>query len=197
MPSIETFTKHHIGEIISTNSMLYKSLILNKEEIMTIHEMINFQNKAKLIYRASRDGYESSDFHSHCDGIENTVTIIKDNFNNVFGGYTSAKWKSDGIYIPDSTAFIFKLRNKSTSCKYKFKIQNHEHAILGNSNYGPIFGIYDILIKNRSNINTGSCSILFHAYEYSKEYIASNEFSSLSNNFNSWLTTEIEVYQIS
>ena len=72
-----------------------------------------------------------------------------------------------------------------------------EYAIIGNCNYGPIFGIYDIQIKNRSNINTGSCSILFHAYEYSKEYIASNEFSSLSNNFKSWLTTEIEVYQIS
>ena len=181
---------------MSTSNMLYKSLILNKQEINSIHEMINFSNNIKILYRASTDGYESLDFHNHCDGIENTITIIKDNFNNVFGGYTSAKWKSDGTYISDLNSFIFKLRNKGISCKNKFKIKNHEYAVLGNSNYGPIFGIYDILIKNKSNINTGSCSVLFHAYESSEEYIELTG-CSLSNNFNSWLTSEIEVYQIS
>lgn len=159
--------------------------------------MTNLFN-ACLLYRASLDGFESQKFHNKCDGVENTLTIIQDNFNNVFGGYTSARWTSDSSYLADSTAFIFSLRRAGVSCRNKFKIKNDQYAILGNLNYGPIFGIYDLLIKDKSNLHTGSCSILFHVYDRPLEYseLNSHLVSSLSSNFNSWLTTDIEVYQI-
>ena len=30
-----------------------------------------------LLYRGSKDGFESEDFHRQCDGHSNTITIIK------------------------------------------------------------------------------------------------------------------------
>ena len=45
-----------------------------------------------LAYRASRDGWDSSDFHVHCDHRGPTVTVVKSG-NNIFGGYTEKSWK--------------------------------------------------------------------------------------------------------
>ena len=40
---------------------------------------------------ASRDGFDSDDFHSRCDNIGRTLTIIKVKNNpHIFGGYTEA-----------------------------------------------------------------------------------------------------------
>ena len=44
-----------------------------------------------LIYRASRDGWESVDFHAHCDNKGPTVTVVKSG-NYIFGGYTELSW---------------------------------------------------------------------------------------------------------
>jgi len=68
--------------------------------------------KLELKYRASRDGFSSSDFHSHCDGIANTLTVIKANSGNIFGGFTEQKWHSRGGFVTDPNAFIFSLVNK-------------------------------------------------------------------------------------
>ncbi len=43
-----------------------------------------------LLYRATRDGFNGEVFHSKCDGKGNTITIIKNNLNYVFGDYVSS-----------------------------------------------------------------------------------------------------------
>ena len=63
--------------------------------------------KWELKYRATRDGFKASDFHSHCDGISNTMTIIKAKSGNIFGGYTEQEWHSDDDFVADPKAFIF------------------------------------------------------------------------------------------
>ena len=46
-----------------------------------------------LLYRASRDGWASTDFHDFCDKKGPTVTVIKSG-NNIFGGFTERSWES-------------------------------------------------------------------------------------------------------
>ena len=46
----------------------------------------------KLLYRGSRDGFRARDFHSHCDDIPNTLTIIQSENGNIFGGFTTQTW---------------------------------------------------------------------------------------------------------
>jgi hypothetical protein len=54
-----------------------------------------------LKYRASRDGFDSNDFHKKCDGIRNTLTVIKATSGNVFGGFTEKAWDSSGSIVND------------------------------------------------------------------------------------------------
>ena len=46
-----------------------------------------------LLYRASRNGWAASYFHSCCDNKGPTVTVIKYG-NYIFGGYTEQPWQS-------------------------------------------------------------------------------------------------------
>ena len=45
----------------------------------------------KLLYRASRNGWAASNFHSCCENKGPTVTVIKSG-NYIFGGYTEQNW---------------------------------------------------------------------------------------------------------
>ena len=49
----------------------------------------------RLLFRASRDGFAASAFHSKCDNKGPTVTVVK-SFANIFGGFTETPWTSPG-----------------------------------------------------------------------------------------------------
>ena len=177
--------------------LLKDFLILNAEEALSLVKMSK-STEGCLLYRASRDGFTAQDFHSRCDGKTNTITIIKNNLNCVFGGYASASWNSSNQYINDPNAFLFSLRRDGKSYNDKFTIKKPENALHGSSSYGPIFGGHDILVCNQSNATFGSYTNFGHSYNlpdgYGKGRIAKN---FLTGNYNHWTTTEIEVYQIS
>ena len=155
-------------------------------------------SKGKLLYRATRDGFTTQAFHSKCDGKSNTITIIKNNLNYVFGGYASPAWTSSGMYRNDPNAFIFSLRRDGDSFKDKFTVKKTESAIIGYLRYGPTFGAgHDIYICNQSNTTVGSYCDFGDSYDLPNGYTyGGNAQSFLAGNFNQWTTTEIEVYQI-
>ena len=47
----------------------------------------------RLLFRASRDGFASSVFHSKCDNKGPTITVVKSG-GNIFGGFTENSWTS-------------------------------------------------------------------------------------------------------
>ena len=51
--------------------------------------------KMELIYRGTRDGMTPNKFHENCDNQGPTITLIKTD-ENIFAGYTSISWSSDG-----------------------------------------------------------------------------------------------------
>jgi hypothetical protein len=55
---------------------------------------LSSDKKWKLQYRATRDGFSAKDFHSECDGIANTLTVIKSEHDNIFCGFTELAWDS-------------------------------------------------------------------------------------------------------
>jgi hypothetical protein len=55
----------------------------------------------RLLYRESRDGFGSSNFHSKSDGVPNTITIILMTGGFIFGGFTPIAWDSSGNYKED------------------------------------------------------------------------------------------------
>ena len=70
----------------------------------------------KLLFRASEHEFEGLKFHELCDGHAPTITIIKSNFKNIFGGYTNIPWSSDGTFHRDKGAsFLFLLHSEDAS----------------------------------------------------------------------------------
>ena len=148
-----------------------------------------------LLYRATRDGFSAKEFHSKCDNRENTVTIIKNNLNFVFGGYTAATWNSAVNFISDPKTFIFSLRRNGISYCDKYMIKSPEFAIRGQLTNGPVFGKNkNIFIKDGSDILGGNQAFLDSSFDCPKDIENSKTF--LAGKADTWNTNEIEVYQL-
>ena len=154
--------------------------------------------KWELKYRASRDGFKASEFHSHCDGIAKTLTVIKAKSGNVFGGFTEQKWQSRFELVTDPKAFIFSLINKEKN-PFKVMCSNCKYAICCNSIIGPCFGgdddnLADIFIDSDSNISKESYSGFGYSYkhpDYKRDTDKADNILAGSLHFK---TLEIEVY---
>ena len=53
--------------------------------------------QAQLLFRKSRDGSKSEDFHKKCDNKGITITFIETTDNYIFGGYTELEWDKSFI----------------------------------------------------------------------------------------------------
>jgi len=181
-----------------TSFFFINSSNLTRNEGISLTQMLNNQPEAKLIYRASRDGFSASSFHSKCDNYSNTVTIFKTLSNSVFGGFTSAKWTSSQGYTYDSNAFIFSLRRSGNSNKERFNVTQPSFAIYGGSSHGPVFGGgNDIYVSDSSNTNEYSSSNIGHSYQLPKNITSGSvEAQSYLAGSYRWKTTEIEVFQV-
>ncbi len=190
------------------------SMILNRIECLSLIEMTK-ATSSLLLYRASRDGFSYDNFHFNCDNKEKTVILIKNNLNFVFGGYTSETWTSDVTVLrfkTDATAFIFSLRRNGISNSKKFKVKKSEHAIIVSPPFGSTyesngmedgrtifcFGRTNIRICDNSDLNYGNYTNFGGDYELPEGLkIGSLKIQEyLGGSLNVWLSSEIEVYQI-
>ena len=152
---ISTFTTFHN----------IQSQIVKEEELYLIDEGIkkNFNKKIKkykLLYRASRDGFEAKDFHSKCDNNSFTVTFVKTKGGKRFGGFTDATWESKYCYKQGSKGFIFSFDNNEI-----YYNKDSLYNIQCDSDYGPTFGEKDFYISNNCNKNNKSSEHSDQSYE--------------------------------
>ena len=70
-----------------------------------------------LLYKASRDGKDSSSFHAVCDGKGPTLVLVQAGPKGeyVFGGAALPAWDSTDEYAPTNKSFMFGLRTHGTS----------------------------------------------------------------------------------
>jgi hypothetical protein len=114
--------------------------LLNREQWKMLLEWCGLGPKDwKLCFRASKDGFSASAFHSKCDNKGPTLTVVKSRHGFLFGGYTSISWTSRRGYAWDSNAFLFSLTNpQNKPCK--LPIESDSYSIYDHSGYGPNFG---------------------------------------------------------
>lgn len=148
----------------------------------------------KLLYSGSRDGFGSKDFHSRCDYKSPTLTIIKSENGNIFGGYTEALWNENYNVAPDPKTFLFSLINEfKTPCKI---LSNHQGQIIGCSNNGPVFGKADICIGDNSNTGNVSSSNFPSYYQKPTSIDFGNKpANSFFAGADKFKVLEIEVFQ--
>ena len=123
-----------------------------------------------LLYRGTRDGFGTYDFHSKCDGHSNTLTIFKAREKSyIFGGFTTVRWDSSSGWKSDPNAFIFSLINgENQPLKMNIDPNEHHNAIFCHSDDGPTFGEDICIYNNADNANTtmNSCSFLGKCYSH-------------------------------
>ncbi|CAH3175697.1 unnamed protein product, partial [Porites evermanni] len=153
----------------------------------------------KLCWRASRDGWSSSRFHSLCDEKGPTVTIVKVG-KYIFGGYTSLSWTSNCFgYQYDPQAFLFSLVNKPGWAPVKLNQTGLYGYLQSHSIYtcyfyavnGPTFGKgHDLRVSAyRYYLNLGYTYSPPSGYSYGSSFAQS--FLAGSSRFN---PDEIETF---
>ena len=75
------------------------SEILHPEHRGMLFDMLPYpRSKWRLLFRASRDGFAAENFHSKCDNMGPTVTIVRSG-SSIFGGFTEAQWQTPSNYV--------------------------------------------------------------------------------------------------
>jgi hypothetical protein len=190
------FGSIEIGLYSNINS-LKSEILTNLKQSVELIKLCEFSpnDKWSLLYRGTRDGFGTNDFHSKCDNHSNTLTIFKAKESQfIFGGFTSVSWDSSSEWKSDPNAFIFSLTNKDNKpLKIKINPNELDYAICCHSQRGPTFG-GDICIANNANTTTNSVSYLCSSYKHPQYEYGTNEAETfLAGSFNFQLD-EIEVY---
>ena len=181
------------------HASIFKSFILNINHEKHLISLCEFsdQQRWKLLYRATRDGFSAENFHSKCDGKSNTLTVIRTKLGYVFGGFTTKPWSIIGKYANDPDAFIFSLINRQ-GIPQKFDCKFPEYAIYCKNKCGPSFGGgHDIYLCDNSNTIESSYSNLYYSYKSDEQNLVYNtpEAKSFLAGSDKFLTTEVEIFQ--
>ena len=193
------------NDIIGSWSEIYKiktfdSIILkdNERKNEFIKKMLEWSGykRMDLIYRGSRDGMTSNNFHNKCDNQGPTIVLLK-NEKSVFGGFTSVSWSTDNKYLSSPDCFIFTLINIHNTESTKFPYKNDSYAVCHYSNYGPCFGGgHDIGITQSDYLNNK----IYTNFPYSYQDVLGKGNSIFTGDFNnsnqSLYLKEIEVFKL-
>ena len=189
---------YHMQGLIDMFNIFSGSLILDTKQSQSLLKLCEFSPKDKwaLIYRGSSHGFGSGDFHAKCDGIKNTITIVKSANSCIFGGFTANTWDSSGQSKLDSSAFVFSFVNKDNKpVKMMFDPSSGSYSIQCYSTFGPTFGGgHDFHVADRANTNSTSYSNLGHTYKHPHYVQNSNEAKSFLGGAYNFQISEIEVY---
>ncbi|CAJ0913540.1 18591_t:CDS:2 [Entrophospora sp. SA101] len=108
-----------------------------------------------LLFRASRDGFTSGDFHSKCDNKGSSIVLIKMRGHpQIIGGYNPVGWYTSRCgYHPTEDSFIFSMNfdenNNFDKCCKLNRVKNSNFAIYHDPSRGPTFGYPDLSISDR------------------------------------------------
>ncbi|CAG8599413.1 7222_t:CDS:2, partial [Acaulospora colombiana] len=132
---------------------IYSSLI-NKDQFQVITDQINkrsageYKGYFRLLYRASRDGFEADEFHKLCDDKGATIFLAKcQGFDKIIGGYNPFSWKAYSLrtslyersWEDTKESFLFTLDGLSLD-HVAYPDQDSKYAVSYSNNSGPCFG---------------------------------------------------------
>jgi hypothetical protein len=195
---VNYFSAEH--EMVKSISYIESNIIENTNDEIQIKdwlESVDKVSKPKLLYRASRDGWDGTDFHRQCDNKGPILTIVKSTGGYIFGGYSSTSWTSSQQYECSSNAFLFSLKCHHAGLNaVKMNLANNHvssYSICCIAKDGPTFGRgFDLHISSNANTTMNSNSKVGHTYSLpsgvTDEYFLTGR--------NSFQVSEYEVFQM-
>ena len=151
----------------------------------------------ELIFRGSRDGMTADNFHNKCDNNGKTITLIKNDKGNIFGGYASIPWTNhSGSYFSAPDSFIFTLTNMYKIEPTKFPNKNDGKEVCHNRDYGPLFGDNCDIYISRDFLNGDTHTTFPSSYQDVLGKGKSIFTGDKNNNNQKFKIKEIEVFKI-
>lgn len=136
-------SSHQLSDISSSTVVTTREQL---DRLLQLCELSANSTEFRLLYRGSEHGFSSDAFHSRCDKISPTLTLIRTSVDDyIFGGYTEAEWDRDlDGYKIDYHAYLFSLVNKYDDPQ-KLRIKSgggsyEMFAVYSSSSNGPCFG---------------------------------------------------------
>ena len=192
------FSPYHSDLI--PNLKILKKLKKWIKQIILQKTGIKYQPSLRMYYKATRDGDYS--FHEKTDKWEGYLLLIKDEKNNIFGGYTSKNFRGNmiaevyyGIEKVDKTAFLFNLNKNEI---YPIIDDNSQYHIYGDMEDGPVFGPYpngDLTITSKF-LSDKSSSEFPKLYNLKGEKNTKKNNLRLTNGQRKFLIKELEVFRV-
>ena len=115
-----------------------------------------------LLYKISRDGCVSTTFHQKCNNQGPTVTVLYNQQQTVYGGYTSQSWTSRQTFFVDGAAFLFRLHFNGKPSTVKMARNENGNDVLDHRSYGPTFG-------GGHDLRTFSGTVNNYEYDYDEQ----------------------------
>ena len=154
----------------------------------------------KMYFKATVDG--DINFHDKTDKWDGYLLIIKDENENIFGGYTSKNFRGNlaldigyGAYKNDNMSFLFNLDKEEI---YPVVKPNSDYHIYADIEEGPIFGELlnsDLNIKSHF-LSVKSFSNFPKNYNFKGDINDSENKLRLTNGQKSFLIKELECFRI-
>ena len=192
------FSPYHSDLI--PNLKILKKLKKWIKQIILQKTGIKYQPSLRMYYKATRDGDYS--FHEKTDKWEGYLLLIKDEKNNIFGGYTSKNFRGNmiaevyyGLEKVDKTAFLFNLNKNEI---YPIIDDNSQYHIYGDMEDGPVFGPYpngDLTITSKF-LSDKSSSEFPKLYNLKGEKNTKKNNLRLTNGQRKFLIKELEVFRV-
>ena len=189
------------SDLITSLTVLKK---LKNYIMQTIYEKTGKKYKPnfKMYYKATVDGDIS--FHNKTDKYQGYILLIQDEYENIFGGYTSKNFRGNSVLDidyanqkNDKFSFLFNLNKDEI---YPVIMPNSDSHIYADNEEGPIFG-------DLANIDLGIKYNFLSALSYSnfpknfnlngdKIINGNNNKLRLTNGQKSFLIKELEAFRV-
>ncbi|RHZ76972.1 hypothetical protein Glove_187g25 [Diversispora epigaea] len=165
--------KYKTTKFSPRNKISIDSVIITEEHALEIGSWIDKKDSPyinenpydfQLIFRGSTDGFECINFYDNCDGISQTILVLKvKNTGEILGGYNSLVWdKYAEPYFKNDDAFIFSLK---TEKQHESILSRAISGLYTIYNYNDRVGFCEDLCLH-NNFNTGnSCCCSKSGYE--------------------------------
>ena len=159
-----------------------------------------YKPSLRMYFKATVDGDLS--FHDKTDKWDGYILLIKDDNENIFGGYTSKNFKGNfvgevgyGTQKNDHISFLFNLDNDEIYPVIDIHSDNH---IYGDIEEGPVFGelIKSDLYVQSKFLSVKSCSEFPKNYNLKGNKNISNNKLRLTNGQKYFLIKELEAFRV-
>jgi hypothetical protein len=188
--------KHNKNAELAINSEILKNPVVSQEQLQFLNTILNGPKKVELLFRASEHQFKIAAFHKQCDGIPNTLTLVRTEFGRTIGGFSSIPWDSNNSWghDPNARCFLFSL-----DFQEKYSPARVDRLIYRRADYGPYFGGgnegSDLCLWDECNKN--SISYANFPCVYGREKYASGQESIrlFSGQVNGW-NFRVEEYEV-